>query len=65
MGTRGTKKGSGIGEHVDDGVEFDAKGKGKIKTGPRSLENDMRLKQGRGKTCDCGAQYEGSGCPMC
>lgn len=56
---------------VNDGRDYSPRGRGKIKTGPRALDNSMRLKQKSGhmegghKKCDCGAVYEGGACPMC
>lgn len=66
MGTTGNKKGKGMGESVDDGRSYEPRGRGKIKTGPRSLSNSMRLRQPGTKTCSCGVKYtEGGECPMC
>ncbi len=51
------------------GDKFDDKGVGKIKTGPRELENKMRVRQsapGAGRKCkECGSVYEDGECPMC
>lgn len=57
-------------DEVNDGHDYSPQGKGKIKTGPRSLDNTMRLRQrsgsveGTSKKCSCGAVHDGD-CPMC